>query len=167
MIKDISGDYLKFREGWKIHLAVRPENHELVNNWLLTNCKYGYKYGKAAGQTGKDFTIYVGSWDETEAFAARVTQEIGNLLEKVTGDAALDDLHITPKTAARYDTRTPGFHQYGAKGIPFLMDDVAQKIWNKAFNEREAMERAYGILAARHGTYFTGTNNRVRQLLGL
>src|SRR3989344_7668309 len=151
--------------GWKMHLAVQPQNHQLVYDWILDNSPYEAKYGRS-DQIGKDFTIYIGSFDEAEAYALTIANLLRDYLEDVQGDAANEDIAITDKTAIRFDAgRTnPDFHQYGSKGIPFLNHDVSQRRWGKEkFNREEAMNRAYRILKYKYKEYFTGSKQQVEK----
>jgi len=172
MIKQITGEYERSRSGWKIHISGNPNNHKTIYDWLLKNSPYGCKYLSNSEQTGKDFTIYVGSWMDTVDFAARIHNELGNILDKIKGDALNDDLKITDKVAARFDTNLDGFHQYGTNGLPYLKEDIAKSTGlfgykKENFNKKEALRKSFDILNRTYGTYFSGPNQRVKEFVGI
>ncbi len=173
--KDVSGDYVSFNAGWKIHLHVRPKNHKFVYYWLIQNCKYGWKY-LSGGEGGKEFTIYIGSWDETEQFARILMQAIGSTLEEPIGDIVKDDIRVYEKIWARFDAKGRQdlngmqiwFHQYGSHGLPYIESDMAKYMHNRneiLKNQRkyqaEFLERSYKLLNQKFGTYFRGSMNQV------
>jgi len=141
--------------GWKLHLSTK--NPEAVSEELK---KLGlrHKVGRGSGQTGKDLTVYVGSKDAADAAANAIVGKTGALLDPPHGDALIDDILFNPKVAGRFnihDTPLTGeFHQYGAKGIPFLQEDM------DPFNKRpsdESFARADKRLRERYGVFYTGT----------
>lgn len=162
-------DYHKFNDcGWKIHLAVNPLNYQKVFEWLVKNCRYSCKFLSADINAGKDFTIYVGSWKDTKAFAELITFEIGPILEHSKSDAAVTDLEITPKTCARFvpPKSDKNMSQNGLYGIPFLKDDATLQVFSpEAFDLDSTINKAYEYLARIYKVYFTGNNNEVYLLV--
>ncbi len=129
MIKRIENDFFKKGAGWKIHLTVNPDNQRRVYDWLLENCPYSCKYKSADKDAGKDFTIYIGSYDETEVFGVRLTKELGNLLLNTGSDAAVTDLGITQKIGARFQPpKIEEFGENGYHGMPLLFADASNQI---------------------------------------
>ena len=153
-IKSVNNEYFQRKEaGWKIHLNVRIKNHKFVYEYLKLNCPYTCKYAKHSGQIGKDFTIYVGSWDETERFAKILEEKIVEKLEFPNGDTLIGDLPITPKIMIRFDTpKLSPFHQYGYYGVPILINDVQDTMLSKdrgtsyIARVKKAVFRAWQIL---------------------
>jgi hypothetical protein len=170
-IKYVENEYEKRNAtGWKIHLTVRPENHHLVYEYLQS-IPYTSKYGQS-DQTGKDFTIYIGSWDDMQHCAEDLEKKIGHMLESPTGNALYHDLVITPKVAARFDLRDPRFAQWGHKGISHFRKDVGFKMFEREkFKKdeqgylRKFVERAYNTLNEKFGVYFSGSNQQLTKLI--
>lgn len=122
VIIDRTGHYV----GWKIHLTVSKENQQVVLEWLADdeNCMFPFKQGDHGGQTGKDFTIYVGDWNNLKRYAKRLQNKIGNLLGYPEGDALDTDIVINPCVAARFDTAfsSESFSPLGKnRGIPLSL----------------------------------------------
>ena len=168
MIKRVENEFFRNNCGWKIHLKVREESHEIVFRYLLGTCPYSCKYKSADEDAGKDFTIYVGSFDETEKYAEELTKNLEALLERTERDAAISDLNINDKVSARF--QPPGnnslFVNTGFLGIPLLRVDLDSAQYDKPkFDEIKAIERAYGKLNELLGNYFTGSRMQVRQIL--
>lgn len=166
-IKSVNNEYFERKEaGWKIHLNVRIKNHKFVYEYLRLNCPYTCKYAQHSGQTGKDFTVYVGSWDETERFGRTLEERIGEKLEYPTGDTLIDDLPVTNKVMARFDTPrlfNPQFHQYGYYGVPLLEVDVLNTMGSSdkgIIKIKKAVRRAWLELLRIYGGYFNGTYNQ-------
>jgi hypothetical protein len=168
-------DYNRIGVGWKIHLTVQPKSQKFVYEWLRKNCKYIWKY-LHGGEEGKTFTIYVGSWDDTEEFARVLMKSIGDKIDKPRGDIVEHDLEVYQKVWARFDaTRCHQyrFHQYGSYGLPYLLDDhmqltvmlisgrKAEYEKNKKQIKSRFLRRAYTILNQIYGTYFGGTQHQV------
>lgn len=171
MIKQITGEYDKYKAGWKIHLSGSFNKHKMIYDWLLKNSPYGCKY-LSSDQTGKDFTIYVGSWMDTIDFAAKIHNELENILNDVNGDALNDDLKITNKVAARFDTTLSDFHQYGTNGLPYLKEDIAKSTGlygykKENFNKKEALRTSFNILINTYGEYFSGPKQKVKEFVGI
>lgn len=166
--RSVSGDYARIGGGWKIHLHVKPKNHKFVYYWLLQNCRYGWKYF-SGGEEGKEFTIYVGSWDETEEFARILMHVLGSKIESPIGDILKDDLKVHEKVWARFNAPSRvTFHQYGSHGLPYLNFDMERYIFErdqilKAENAYKAqfLGRSYNLLNQGFGVYFRGTRNQV------
>lgn len=172
MIKQITGQYERFKAGWKIHISSNPNNHKIIYEWLLKNSPYGCKYLSNSEQTGKDFTIYVGSWMDTIDFAAKIHNELGDILYNINGDALNHDLKITNKVAARFDTRLDDFHQYGTNGLPYLKEDIAKSTGlfgykKENFNKKEALRNSFNILNNTYGEYFSGPKQRAKEFVGI
>lgn len=169
--------YSKAGGGWKIHLHVRPRNHKFVYYWLSEHCEFGWKY-LHGGEEGKEFTVYVGSWDATEQFATFLMHHLGNHIENPIGDVLRTDLRVYEKIWARFDAprsffiEVQGhkftFHQYGSHGLPYLNVDMEKYIHSrdqvlKSENKYIAqfLQRSYGDLNQGFGVYFRGSKNQV------
>ena len=114
--------------GWKFHLSVSKKNRAKVNKYLTDN-GFDFKEGNNGGQTGKDFTIYIGSYLLASKLAKQIETDIGKLLKinKKT-DASKDDTSFSTsnKILARFDTyNNKKYHQYGKNGIPVLNKDAS------------------------------------------
>lgn len=119
LMKDPTGHYI----GWKIHLAVSPKNQKFVLEWLKDNknCTFPFKQGEHGGQTGKDFTIYIGDWNSLKYYTQTIESNLRNLLMRPEGDALDSDIVLNSCVAARFDTAygSDNFHPLGKnKGIP-------------------------------------------------
>ncbi len=159
MMRAVTPSY-NLHGGWKIHLNVAPSNREYVGVWLSSNCNYGWKRGQSSGQTGKDFTIYVGSFADTLNFARLISDKIKDFLLPAVGDTLNDDITIAPNVMARYDCYDSNFHQYGFHGIPFTNDQMSNKIWGN-LNTQTAMRDAHKLLISRYGDYYEGKKEKV------
>lgn len=109
---------------------------------------------------------------DTIDFAAEIHNELGNILNDINGDALNDDLKITEKVAARFDTALSEFHQYGTNGLPYLKEDIAKSTGlfgykKENFNKKEALKKSFDILNKIYGTYFSGPKQRVKEFLGI
>ncbi|MBS3174511.1 hypothetical protein J4440_01390 [Candidatus Woesearchaeota archaeon] len=163
MIKRIENDFFKKNAGWKIHLAVDEVNQTRVYHWLLDHSPYSCKYKSADEDAGKDFTIYIGGYDETEKFVIRLEREIGNLLKPSEKDAKITDLGLTENVCARFQPPKNGlFGSNGYHGIPLLFSDASKAIWDKEnLNIENALKLSYQQLSQIYGKYFTGSKNQV------
>ncbi|MBW2995139.1 hypothetical protein KY312_02200 [Candidatus Woesearchaeota archaeon] len=175
-IKHVESEYfLRKHNGWKIHLTVKPENHCLVYLHLLHNVPYNSKYGDS-DQTGKDFTTYIGSWDDMQHCAEGLEKNIGHVLEPPSGEGLHTDLVVAPKIAARFNVTNFRFHQWGHKGISFLWEDANYMLGKKQGNIekfkkdyqrdlRKYIERSYNLLNEEYGVYFNGSNQQMKKII--
>lgn len=167
--------------GWKIHLAVNPENYQYVFRWLFLNGPYDYKHlhgGEA--DSGKDFTIYIGSWDDLFSFAGIIETELGDRLKDFDQKLNTDDLRVYQHVGARfqlsdklqsdYDYRKK-FDKYGFSGLSFLYCDIMTLLEQHGFEKNDIMAfsrelwglykellaiRGYKELGKMFGDYFLG-----------
>jgi len=117
--------------GWKLHIAVHPDNYELVDKWLDRNHPGQYKHLHGGERGESDFTIYIGNKDDTVMLANKMLREIGRYLEPVNRGT---DMKFNEKVAGRFDPRgeknayvgKPGFMStnphvvhYGRNGLPY------------------------------------------------
>ena len=143
---------LRDTDGWKLHIGTEGQTPQQIERLTQELNRLGvpFKQGLNSGQTGKDFTIYVGSRAEAE----RIARQLSPLTNgRVYGDAALDDVEMAPGVGARFDVvGDKDFHQYGKRGIPILRDliDIGQP-----FSD-DAIQRSEATLANRYGEFFTG-----------
>lgn len=147
--------------GWKLHLAVKPENYKAVDEWLANNHEGGYKLLSGGDAGESDFTVYVGSRDAAEDLAKKIHGDIGDLVE--TREAGTDR-HFNEKVTGRFDVqrRKTGYEYYGAEGIPF--DEVAAS--DTAFSKnreswrgkaRPHLDRIHKELTDKYGDFYKGT----------
>lgn len=167
--------------GWKIHLAVNPENYQYVFRWLFLNGPYDYKHlhgGEA--DSGKDFTIYIGSWDDLFSFAGIIETELGDRLKDFDQKLNTDDLRVYQHVGARfqlsdklqsdYDYRKK-FDKYGFSGPSFLYCDIMTLLEQHGFEKNNILAfsqhlwglykevlaiRGYKELGKMFGDYFLG-----------
>lgn len=139
-------------QGWKLHLA-SDEPEEVSKILKAENIRH--KVGHS-GQEGKDLTAYIGSRDDAERAAKLIEEKAGHLLKPTQGEVLKDDIAFTPNVAGRFDIGAgdKDFHQYGAKGIPFLNEDM--DVFNPVPPEK-AYARADKLLRERYGSFFAGT----------
>jgi hypothetical protein len=167
-VRAISDNILK-RHGdcWKIHLSVKPNNHKIVYGWLFDehNCPYGWKYGYA-DQKSKDFTIYVGSYDDVLAFSSKIVRQLGDYLEEPTSDTLWCDVRIFPKIAARFSVHGSDFTKYGFLGIPSLKATAnilnptirKSKSSEERFNAyKQLVDKSHDFLRRAYGVYYYGS----------
>ena len=65
---------------------------------------YKHKVGRAGEQEGKDLTVYIGSRDEAQAAADRISQELGDLLGQPYGTTLTDVTStFTPSLGSNFD----------------------------------------------------------------
>jgi hypothetical protein len=176
LIKIGNTDFDKKKVGWKIHLSVKESNQIEVFNFLVKFCPYTCKY-KAGGELGKEFTIYIGSWDETEKFASLLEKNLKEKLSNICGDCLRTDLPITEHIAARFSFNEPrksDYEQYGYFGIPYLRSERTETLKLLPFPStieeaskekfliiKELLKKSYLELNKTFGKYFTGKDNRV------
>lgn len=171
-VKKIHGDWVKFECGWKIHLHVRPINQKVVYTWLVRNCTDGWKY-LGGGEDGKDFTIYIGSWDRTEQVSVVLMQQLGNYLENPVGDILKMDLKAHGKIWARFESpkslifrghRILFSSRESKCGLTFSDADFDKFFHNKQNTDKDLanyLGRSYAFLNEFFGVYFRGSRNQV------
>ena len=72
-----------------------------VYGWLNSNCSFGWKY--LEGTLGKEFTIYVGSWDYTETMTRSLETALTNKIGQPVGETLLYDMPVGQRCMARFD----------------------------------------------------------------
>ncbi len=155
--------------GWKLHLAVAPENYAAVDEWLDKNHPGQYKL-LSGGEVGeKDFTVYVGSRADSQALSERMEAELGDMLAPAAELA--EETRITPRVNARFDVEGPlrkKYQYYGRDGLPFDRDakDAEQQVlyaekegdtelaakWQKILDGHK--KRIQNDLKAKYGEFF-------------
>jgi hypothetical protein len=144
---------LKKTAGWKFHIGY---NSLSVDKGIfiekLKSLGLRFKEGINSGQTGKDFTIYIGSRE----LADKAAMELSLLTKgKIYGDALGDDIQFAPGIGARFDADGDvDFHQYGKNGIPILKDLIQ-------FGEKDkftdaAIAQSEKVLSNRYGEFYSG-----------
>ncbi|MCX5708681.1 MAG: ATP-binding protein [Candidatus Omnitrophica bacterium] len=156
--------------GWKLHLTVKPENYAAVDKWLFNNHErqYGqYKLLRGGDRGEKDFTIYIGSWENAKRVADKIESEIGHFLEKskASGDKMFSNKGLV---AGRFDIQHielyKEYKNEGRNGVPFDDRAVTDRNWAPV-GEREALitkhvDRIDAFLRDTFGEYYTGPENQ-------
>ncbi|MGV8086213.1 MAG: hypothetical protein ACP5N1_01150 [Candidatus Woesearchaeota archaeon] len=166
MVRAISDKIISRHAYWKIHLVVRPENQKTVYDWLFddNNCPHGWKY-KYADQEDKDFTIYIGSYDDTLAFASKLLKAVGNRIELANEKTLWSDIEILSKISARFRVHEDSFTKYGFLGIPVLkvFSNNISSIFNKTRGKEKLeqyklmIEKSHDVLRRAYGVYYYGS----------
>ncbi len=171
MIKTVLDEFHKREVGWKLHLNILIQNHNHVWNWLNINCPYTCKY-RMGGEEGKDFTIYIGPYDEAQNFALRL-EKSSLELEQIHPDTLSSDMPITQRIAGSFSFdkyQQSNYTRYGWYGVPFCNEDKKNYIAilpltkldaSKERILKELIKKAYLKLQQEYGTYFTGTKQQV------
>ena len=166
------------RGGWKLHLTVKPENYEAVDKWLWENHRGQYKLLRGGDSGQKDFTVYIGSKEDADAFAKKIQDKIGDLLEP--SNAGGSDRLFSEKVAQRFDVghtlwgKTRGLDYYGYNGIP---GDRLSQLYNVAAIDakepsekeewrekgRNHLRKIGDCLVKEFGEYFTGPGGRLAE----
>lgn len=152
---DVTPAGLAPHAGWKLHLAT--DDPESVSA-KLKEIGLTHKVGRNAGQGGKDLTVYVGSKNAAINAAKIINDQAGSMLKPPTGDTIHDDISFGGKVMGRFDAAgDKDFHQYGANGVPHLIDDVqAGMFGGKGPSNMD--ERADAVLKYKYGEFYTGTS---------
>lgn len=125
--------------GWKLHLAVSPENYSAVDRWLHENHRGAYKLLSGGDPGHSDFTIYMGHKDDASEMAKMINDKIGNLLNnpELDGDVGFND-----KVGGRFDVQRTGstkevpWQHYGREGMPGT--EATQNLYMQLSQERRA-----------------------------
>src|SRR5262249_28726952 len=132
---------LHFFQGWKIHLATnRPSevNHKLSQLGLPRKVSSPHD----EDLKGKNVTVYIGSRDEVEIAATRISQELGQLLTTPYGLTLRHDVEIERNIMGRFNIHRidRGFLKYGMRGVPFSVKAMEQKAKQGKLNDLEINE---------------------------
>lgn len=149
---DLMGFY-----GWKLHIG--SDDLVALDNYLR-NAGVDYKIGQSGGQVGKDATVYIGSRDDTLAFARKMEADIGSIINPPVGEVLKDDIPFAGNLWGRFDGARgdKSLHQYGSQGVPYLYDDAMQVVGGSIPSDL-ARKRSTAELTARFGEYFTGASS--------
>jgi hypothetical protein len=160
------------KSGWKIHLAADPQNYSTIDRWLNKNHSGLYKLLRGGDPGEKDFTIYVGSKDNTVTLAKKIELEIGHLLLPISNSVSKEDEVITQHVAARFDDHVARtYNNYGRGGIPEDEEagNARQQIirfqqkgdlqtastWQKFLKQH--INKIHNDLIKKYGQHYTGT----------
>lgn len=159
-------DYAK-NGGWKLHLAVDPQNYKAVDEWLAANHKGQYKLLQGGDPGESDFTVYVGAKDDAKGLAEKIKGGIGDLLLDKNETNLASDTALNSKVSARFDVQKTGslkdvpWQNYGSEGIPY--DEAAgqsgfgSKTRDEFLKSTELHRRRIDReLAAKYGERYTG-----------
>lgn len=153
--------------GWKAHLnfdyqdqakvqKIDQELADMKSQGLFAGYKIGQGGGEAAGQSGKESTVYIGSRARLDQVATELQARLGGDLLPIAGEALSDDVQVSDLVAARFDIHgiDTRFAQYGAQGHGLLVEDIDP--WNQTRTQEAATQAASTVLAQTYGEYFTG-----------
>jgi hypothetical protein len=162
-------------QGWKLHLNFDPEDASKVSTIsafldmlkghdAISTYKIGKGGGKAFDQPGKEATVYVGHRDKSKVVAAIIEEALAGVLDSPEETTLRDDIEFAPHVMGRFDIGRvdPQFQQYGAKGLPFLIDDhptTLYRDWSPAqvtAARQQWYQHADQVLTARYGAFYTG-----------
>lgn len=157
---------------------------------MLHNCSYGWKYFKGGDAGEKEFTVYIGSWDNMEAFATKINSELGGFIE--TGkDILLGDIRVVGKVFARFDAdmwndtqpQSIFLPKYGIFGCPLLREDItfwaSKEVSRGIYREietgrvrkssldflKEKFQKALSRTSQIFGSYFYGNRQQYTNLI--
>lgn len=132
--------------GYKVHLNVLPENVVAVSNFLKTH-GFNHKYLNGGEiESGKVFTVYLGSKEATERYVKEIYEGVGNLLEI---PKAHGEIEYAPRIVGRFVGGKQYFRQYGRDGISALYD-------LPTYHPENTPERAKKKALEEYGEYFGG-----------
>jgi len=144
--------------GWKFHIGIDSlavDKDAFTKK--LNDLGVQFKEGLNSGQTGKDFTIYLGSKDYADSIAKELSPFVQG---KIYGDTLIDDIEFAPGIGGRFDANGDvTFHQYGKFGIPILKDLV--RIGEEIKFRDEDIKFSETVLANKYGEFFTGKKSTV------
>lgn len=149
-------DYENPHIGHKLHLNVAPQHVKYVSDYLKHG-KYSHKYctGDYFIESGKIFTIYIGSFDLAYKSAKQINDELAPyLLDPVSsGDCA-----YYPKVAGRFMGDRRSFSDTNTiNGISSSHKAESTRLWGSSLDpKKEAFDISFEELADKYGKFFHG-----------
>jgi len=142
-------------KGWKLHLNVADSNTDLIAKWLASN-NVLHKVGRSSDQVGKSMTVYLGDKKAAILLVTELNAKFSCILPAI-GDVLVDDICIKGNVWGRFDACHKDWHQYGSKGIPYLMEDMVLLKWAVDKPSIElVLDRSHKKLCDVFGEFYTG-----------
>jgi hypothetical protein len=154
-------DFQNPNQGWKLHLNVSPSNVKGVSEFLKLK-GFVHKFLKEANiDSGKIFTVYIGSRALTEKAVKVIQDEIGDLLDD---PKTQKEIFASPKIVARFALyEHPDFiGRAYYQGIPLMKYYDEDDLTGSAEKSKNRLDKEFGEYFGGGITYYEPNPSTIR-----